>query len=369
METQVLLEAARRGSLGWLRHRPERPFFGYLCSYWPEELTLSLGWEPLRLLPPGSPRTSSRLPSYTCAVGRGCLALGEAGEFSDLAGVGFAHTCDTMRCLAGIWRSGLDREKTFVVVPPANLLDPGAQAYFAAELASLWRNLARLADREPDPEALRRAIGLMNRIRSLAGKLDAQRARLPSDLAAAVLRAGQLMPRAAYAEALEQVIAKLDDAAPEDAPEQPGRAGKLRVLLSGAVLETEALHATLEELGARVVADDTCTGFRHYAGLVDEDGEPLAALARRYLSRPPCPCRHQGLQARLAHLLGLAGSRGARGAVLAVRKYCEPHAWDAVALRESLRAEGIPTLVLELDSVVPGEQERTRLQAFLESLD
>ncbi|SFR00912.1 2-hydroxyacyl-CoA dehydratase family protein [Desulfoscipio geothermicus] len=68
------------------------------------------------------------------------------------------------------------------------------------------------------------------------------------------------------------------------------------------------------------------------------------------------------------YLVNLARNRQAAGAVLVNRKYCEPHAWDAVPAAERLRAGGVHTLVLELEGADVGGQERTRLQAFLESL-
>ncbi|MCL4426644.1 MAG: 2-hydroxyacyl-CoA dehydratase family protein [Firmicutes bacterium] len=364
----TLLAAAQRPSAAWPKAYPEIKFFGFFCSYWPEELALSVGWEPLRLLPPLQPGMAARLPAYTCAVGRGCLAQAENGAYRQLAGVGFAHTCDTMQSLFGVWRSLFaggealpGDESTFMVVPPANLLAIGAESYYRAELELLWHRLMARAGQKPEEEALRGAIRLANRIRRQVEELERRRAWLPSDLVAALLRAGQLMPRANYDQQLAQALKQL-----EDYPSS--LAGRVPLVLSGSVLEGDGIYRLIEDLGGRVVADDTCTGTRHYLGLVDEEEEPLLALARRHLSRPACPCRHQGLPARLDHLKGLLRQREARGVLLVLRKYCEPHAWDAVPLRDGLRDAGVPALILELDGTAPGEQERTRLQAFLEGL-
>lgn len=364
----TLLAAAQMPSADWPKAYPEIKFFGFFCSYWPEELVLSIGWEPLRLLPPLQPGMAARLPAYTCAVGRGCLAQAENGEHRRLAGVGFAHTCDTMQSLFGVWRSLFTGgevpqgdESTFMVVPPVNLLATGAETYYRTELELLWRRLTARAGQKPDQEALRGAIRLANQIRRRVEELERRRAWLPSDLAAALLRAGQLMPRANYNQQLARALTQLED-------HLSSPAGRIPLVLSGSVLEGDGIYRLIEELGGRVVADDTCTGSRHYLGLVDEEEEPLLALTRRHLSRPACPCRHQGLPARLDHLKGLVRQREAQGVILVLRKYCEPHAWDAVPLRDGLKAAGVSVLILELDGVTPGEQERTRLQAFLEGL-
>jgi len=349
----VLLAAAKNAG----RPYPQRPF-GYFCSYWPEELTLSVGWEPVRLLPPAGGAVPAGLPAFSCHPARACLAAAEGGAYRHLDGTGFTHGCDTMQCLSGIWPG----ETPFLFVPPNSVLAVGAQAYCAAELARLWQRLAEAAGRTPDDEKLHAAIVLMNRIRSRAAQLDEMRARLPSPLVAAVLRAGQLMPRAAYEETLAGAWNELASLAADE----PARTG---VLLAGSVLESDDLYTMVEELGARVVADDTCTGYRHFAGLVDENEEPLSALAARVIGRVPCPCRHRDLAARPEHLVALAVRRGARAAVLVVRKYCDPHAWDAVAVAERLRSAGVSVLVLEMETAVPGGAERTRLQALLEMVD
>lgn len=351
----VLLAAVRGGRRP--PADPQRRYFGYFCSYWPEELLLAAGLEPLRLLPPETAGTPACLPAFCCLPARACLAAAEAGELDALAGVGFAHSCDTVQCLTGIWPH---RTRLFFV-PPATPLAPGAEVYLRGELHRLWRQLAAAAGVQPEEEALRRAVALMNGVRLLAGRLDEMRPGLPSPLTAALLRAGQLMPRADYAAALEAALPLLADAADE-----PG--GRRRLVLSGSLLESDGLYMMLEELGARVVADDTCTGYRHFAVTVDEGVEPLAGLAARCAARPPCPCRHPGPDRRADYLLDLAGRRGAQGVVLALRKYCDPHAWDAVAVGERLRRSGLPVLVLEMEAAAPGGQERTRLQAFLESL-
>ncbi|MCL4515008.1 MAG: 2-hydroxyacyl-CoA dehydratase family protein [Firmicutes bacterium] len=354
---QLLLKVGASGGSGWSRLYPEGPPFGYFCSYWPEELVLSLGWEPYRMLPASANATPGRLPAFCCSLARACLAAAEAGEYRELAGVGFGHTCDTIQSLAGIW----PHERTFLLVPPVALQAPGALAYHTAQLASLWRRLAGQAGKEPDPAALRRAIRLTNRIRALAGRLDEMRPRLPSPLVSAILRAGQIMPREAYAAALEAALPELAGAAAS--PQ-----GRRRLLISGPALENDGLYELLEELGARVVADDTCTGHRHFTGLVAEDEEPLAAIAGRYASIPACPCRFKHLDDRPDHLAALARDREADGVILVVRKYCDPHAWDAVSVAKRLRGEGLPVLVLEMQTATPGEQERTRVQAFLECL-
>lgn len=353
-------EAALKGSARLQRY-PEQKFFGYFCSYFPEELLLAAGLEPIRLLPDSGNSTPAELPGYCCSLARGTLDMEMSDKWQDLVGVGFTHTCDTMQCLSGIW-AGAGRVKTVDLVPPVMLKAQGAQEYYLSELKSLMNQLTPLTRTEITEAKILKAIDLCNQVRELASQLDALRPQLPSPLVSALLRAGQLMPRSKYIEALETCLPIIRDMA---APLNQ----RVGILVSGAVLENDQLYTMIEDLGGRVVADDTCTGYRHFSGqTVSGTENPLNDIVQRYTEMPPCPCKHRGLNERHDYIENLALQRKAKAAIIVIRKYCEPHAWDSVSLSQRLHNSGLRTLILELEGADVGGQERTRLQAFLESL-
>lgn len=357
----LLEESALKGSRFAERY-PGRKAFGFFCSYWPEELVLSAGMEPLRLLPASGSANPSELPAYSCSLARGCLSMALQGAFKGLAGVGFAHTCDAMQCLGGIWEETMGADGTLMVVPPVMLSGAGAGKYFEKEFLILLKKLGAIAGTSPGEEELGGALKLCEKIRRQVSDLDEIRAQLPSNLVSAVMRAGQVMPRQEYARALEAALPAL-----RERTSDPG--DRRRVLVTGAVLESDSLFSMIEDLGGRVVADDTCTGYHHYTGPSRTANDSLmAAIVRRYTGMAPCPCRNRGLDGRTDYLESLVSERKAGGAILVIRKYCDPHAWDAVPVAERLRGAGIKTLVLELEASEVAGQERTRLQAFLESL-
>ncbi|SHN78285.1 2-hydroxyacyl-CoA dehydratase subunit D [Desulfitobacterium chlororespirans] len=356
----LLEESALKGSKRKTRY-PNHRFLGILCSYFPEELIMAFGLEPLRLLPDSAQRTPAELPPFSCSLARGILDMELQGRWEDLLGVGFVHTCDTMQCLSGIWEFA-GKQNIINMVPPVMLKAAGANQYYQEEAKRAWEQLQRLTGHEPTEESLREAIRLCRRIREKVNEVEELRGKLPSPLTAALLRAGQLMPRAIYAEVLDEVLPELYARAEESG-------SRARLMVTGAVLENDHLYAMIEELGGRVVVDDTCTGYRHYSGPpMEESSDPWYDLVKRYEDMPPCPCKNQSLNARLEYLGNLASRRQVEGAVLVIRKYCEPHAWDAVPLAETLQNRGVRTLVLELEGADVGGQERTRLQAFLESI-
>jgi benzoyl-CoA reductase/2-hydroxyglutaryl-CoA dehydratase subunit BcrC/BadD/HgdB len=142
-----------------------------------------------------------------------------------------------------------------------------------------------------------------------------------------------------------------------------------RIILSGGVCNQPDVHDFIAEAGGVVVGDDLCTGSRGFSGLIDENAEPLTAMADRILTRVPCPAKHRGLTDRADHLLDLVRRRRAQGVILFLLKFCDPHAFDVPTLREALDKEGIPSLVLEVEDRLPAEgQLRTRLETFVEMI-
>lgn len=354
-----LEESALKGKARFKRY-PQQKFFGYFCSYFPEELILAVGLNPLRLFPDSEHSTPAELPAYSCSLARGTLDMEIQGKWQDLVGIGFTHTCDTMQCLSGIWAAS-GHSKTVNIVPPVMLIAQGASRYFLTELNTLLKKLTDLTQQEIKKQALQDALLLCAHTRKLVTDLDELRPNLPSPLVFAILRAGQLMPRTDYVKALEQYLPILKEMA--TTPHH-----RVKIIISSAVLENDSLFNMIEDLGGRVVADDTCTGYRHYSGqTLNESDDPLADIVKRYSKMPPCPCKSRSLNKRISYLTELAKQRQAQGAIIVIRKYCEPHAWDAVTLAETFRNNGIRTLTLELEGVHVGGQERTRLQAFFES--
>lgn len=358
----LIAEAGLNGAKRKERY-PNHRFYGFFCSYLPEELVLAAGIQPLRLFPHFTQAAPAELPAYCCSLAKGTLSLAKPGNYNDLAGYGFVHTCDVMQCLGGIWKDVVSREKTYMLVPPVMLNAAGAAKYFRIEAENLLAALGKLTNSNPGGSEIAAALKLCRQVRQLAGELDQLRPMLPSQLVSALLRAGQVMPREDYLSALQKALPVLK--------QRTDKASfRKKLLVTGAVLENDSLFTMVEELGGRIVADDICTGFRHFVEPpVNDDPENIMqTVINRYLEMPPCPCRNRGLDARLNYLVSLARERGASAAIILIRKYCDPHAWDAVPLAKCLRDAGIQVLVMELEGADVGGQERTRLQAFIESL-
>jgi benzoyl-CoA reductase/2-hydroxyglutaryl-CoA dehydratase subunit BcrC/BadD/HgdB len=155
---------------------------------------------------------------------------------------------------------------------------------------------------------------------------------------------------------------------PNPKSQVPNSETACRIVLLGATIDEPTLPQILDDLGARIVADDFCNGARYFDTLVAEEGAPVEAIARRELTRVACPCKHRALNYREQRLLKLVKDNRTDGVIFYHKKFCDPHAWDYPPLAAALEREKIPHLLLEVEQVAPAGQTRVRVEAFLEIL-
>lgn len=342
----------------WSVRYPNRRPIGYLCSYVPEEIIHAAGFTPIRVMPAASPvtRADAHLQSYTCSLARSCLDQALAGKLDFLEGVVLAHTCDTMQGLADIWHDAFPNLFVETIVGPVALNAPAAPKYLTAELRRFASSLEQHFKVSITEDKLRASIQLYNsRRRALAAfyaRRDAYTAREWFD----TITTAALTPPEEFSIANPQSpISTLPSTA-------------FRILLLGSTIDEPTLPEILDELGARVVADDFCNGGRYFETPVAEDGEPFEALAARQFARPACPCKHRALDHRKDRLLQLVKAQRAQGVIFNLKKFCDPHAWDYVPLAAALAEAKVPYLLLETEQAAPAGPTRVRVEAFLEML-
>jgi bzd-type benzoyl-CoA reductase N subunit len=358
------LVGAARAPLGeWPERYPDYEAMGTMCSYVPEEIIHAAGFTPVRIRGTAEPlkRVDAHLQSFTCALCRSTLDQALGDKLGFLAGTVFAHTCDAMQALSDLWRMH-NEASHFVdtVMQPANLGTPAARRYLKAELERFRENLASFSGRPMDDGDLHSSINLYDESRDLIRALQALRGRISSARFFAVLDAGQRMPRERFNPLLSELVAALETA--------PSHATDPGLFLSGAVLDEVRVLELMDDLGARVVGDDLCSGSRHFRDRVGSGDDPMGSLADYYLRRPPCPTKYHPTHQAGEYLLDLVRHDGADGVVFVLEKFCEPHAFDYALILPVLDAAGVPHLLLEMEQTPSIEALRTRLQAFVEML-
>jgi benzoyl-CoA reductase/2-hydroxyglutaryl-CoA dehydratase subunit BcrC/BadD/HgdB len=126
----------------------------------------------------------------------------------------------------------------------------------------------------------------------------------------------------------------------------------------------------IEDCGGLVVDDDLYHGHRYISTDVEEDGDPLEALAHWYLARNlkvPCPTRVDQNADWEGYLLGAMERSKADGMIVLMAKFCEPHMYYYPQIKEVFEARAIPHLLIETEHEMSAlEAVRTRVETFLE---
>lgn len=339
------------------------------CSYTPLEILLAANALPVRILGTGGEFSLSDtlLQTYCCTLVRGILNDVLSGKLDYIDGAVFPHTCDSMQRLSDIWRLNTGFTMHLDVVLPVKLNTPAAEAYMVQVIRKCKSDLEARLNITISESDLGAAVKQANAVRKRLAALDRIRNTRPESFSAAdmylALRAAMVMSPDQWLAAVEDLPARLEAESAEGT-----FAGK-KIVLSGGMSGSREIYDIIQNSGGAVVHDDLCTGARFFEGLVDEDKDPLAAIADRYRSRIICPAKHNGVYARADYLVQTVKEKNADGVIFLLLKFCDPHAFDYPYLKQRLDAEKIPSLFLEVeDQSSLGEQVATRTEAFLEML-
>jgi len=149
----------------------------------------------------------------------------------------------------------------------------------------------------------------------------------------------------------------------------PGGQDRKRILLTGVPvgLGSDKVVRIIEQSGAVVVAFENCSGYKQ-AFQVDEDKDPMDALAAQYLATP---CSVMSPNTGRFELLGrMIADFNVDGVVDLTWQACHTYNVEAYGIDAFVQETfGLPTLHLETDYAQSDtEQLRVRIQAYLEML-
>jgi benzoyl-CoA reductase/2-hydroxyglutaryl-CoA dehydratase subunit BcrC/BadD/HgdB len=372
----------------WSNRYPGRRAMGYICTYVPDEIIYAAGFIPVRIRSSSQPTSlaDSYLQSFTCHLSRSCLDQALRGELDFLEGMVFPHTCDTLQHLAEIWKQQFPAIYLETLSQPTSLSSPCAKLFLITELKRFLNSLEDFIGHSIEDEDLNSAIEIYNKKRWLLSILYGLRGRLSNVQFFSVVWAGFLMPVEEYNSLLSELVQSLEKRG------TPNPSGP-RLILAGSLLDDLTVPAILDEMDAIVVGDDLCTGSRYFDKLTtggfdldfkstklsqkaipfvrpwrDHLCDTISAIADRYIERIPCPAKYKPSFRREEHLLTLVEKKGADGVVFVLQKFCDPHAFDYVLVKEKFEERGIPLFLLDIGGDLAIGQLRTRLQAFLEMI-
>jgi benzoyl-CoA reductase/2-hydroxyglutaryl-CoA dehydratase subunit BcrC/BadD/HgdB len=350
---------------------------GLFCVFVPEDLIIAAGAIPVGLCAGTQfsvPDAEEVLPRNTCALikssfgfklGRTCPYV-QASDF-----VIGETTCDGKKKMYELLA---DYHPIYVMEVPQKKTPLGREL-FLEELRGLKAKLEQQTGVVITAEKLAEATALVDAKRHALRRLHSARKARPAPIsgldALLVTQVAFYDDTARFTEnvnalcdELETRIAKGEGTGPADAP---------RILVSGSPMAVPnwKLHRILEEGGAAVVGEESCTGTRYYTYPTPENGgslaEQLEAIADRQLETH-CACFTPNDE-RIEDIVTLARDWAADGVVHYNLQFCHTFANEAVKVERALAAENVPLLRIETDySDEDVGQIKNRVDAFLEMI-
>ena len=341
---------------------------GHFQVYFPEELAHAAGMLPVKVR--GAPvemrQADSHFGSYLCSILRSSLEVSLDGRLP--LDMFVTHPiCDAARNLAGVWARNLPYPSQILYLPQ-NVNSAGSAAYLRDEYARLLGDIEAVAGRAVTQGDLRRSVAVFNENRRLLREVYAIKREtpwlLPVDQAYVLVALGAVLRREDHNALLRALVPQIRSrtARPQD---------KIRIVLEGGFCEQPPLDL-LAVIGQScyVVDDDLLIGLRFLVRDVDEQGDPLAALADAYLNGSSySPVQHDTRKPKEQMLLERLRGAGAQAAILAAAKMCEPGLDEQVAYTKALDEEHIPYFVTEFEEKMSGfDQMQLQLETFVESI-
>lgn len=349
------------------KEKSGRKVIGWVCNYIPEEIILAASLYPVRVLggKVETTKADAYLYSNICSFVRSCLEEAFQGNYDLLDGIVTASNCDHTRRLFDVWYRYINTPFRHQLGLPHKVSEDSIE-YYRDELNRLKEGLENFTGKEISSEDLQEAIALSNKTRDLLKQLYLLRKSPDPPLTGAetleIVLSGMFLPKKRYHTMLEELLKRL-------AAREGQGDGRVRLMITGSLLDNPEYIKVIEDLGALVVVDSLCIGSRYFWQRIESDGEdPLAALARYYLSRPACP-RMRPYDMRAESLKNLAEEFAVQGIISEMIKFCDNMGEEYPLLKEVMSQLDIPCLSLEREYLMGGlGQMKTRIQAFLENI-
>jgi len=355
-----------------------KKMIGYVCSFVPLEIITAAGCIPFRVrgdIHEPITKGDTLLETIVCPYYRSCFDLSVKGKYDFLSGIVIPHGCDSMVRSYSAWSYSLPYSFFRFVNIPSVCVESSFE-FFGAELNDFRKSLEKFVGKAITDDDLARAVRVHNenrdKVRALYEFRKADPPLVSGTELTMMLTVGSSLPIGEANVLFDQVLAEVGRR--EKSQLKKGA----RLFMDGACIDNIELIKLVEELGGNVVADTICNGARDYFPRTDEGGNPIDALAHRYLDKINCPKTYRenktgtfegDMASRFSDIGAHAKEFKVNGAILYVYKYCDPFGFEVPARKAYYQSIHVPLLHLEdVYSAGTMGQLRTRIQAFLEMI-
>lgn len=332
----------------------------------PEEIFMAAGFTPYRLL--GDPtiehdRVNEHVPPTHCVWAKNVLEQALRGLDPEIKGVVTSHGCDCTNREFDIWVESVDSDFLFYLNVPLKR-DRIALNFFINDLNELISQIEEKFEIKIHSSQIKEAIKLTNQIRKLLKEISEYRSKM-------ILKGSEFheLVKLSQTEDKEKVLNKLREKLTELKSKTPFTEKKMkRIMLTGSVIDDTDFLLFLEDKGFQVIADDICIGSRYFWNTIEEDKEPIQAIAEYHLKKPVYSTKMPSYE-RFEFLKFLAEKYEVDGIINIAMKFCEPMLYDHPFMNKKFKELEIPYLFIEmLYNREQYKQLSTRFEAFAEMI-
>ena len=372
---ETFSEARKSGFMKMKEHKDRGgKVVGIYCSFVPTELIMAAGAVPVSLCATSEEPISAaeaHLPSNLCPLIKASYGFALTDTcpyfyFSDFI-VG-ETTCDGKKKMFELMN---DLKETYVMQLPSSR-DEVALDMWEKEIHKFWKKLEDFYGVTITEEDVKKAILLKNSERDLVleylelGKLN------PSPISGYEI--GTKLDTLSFIPSMEerckQIRQRIDEVKADWEANYKGKvARKPRILITGCPNGgvRDKTIKVLEELGADVVAFDTCNSNREKIEKVDTSLPVAKALAKKYLNIN-CSVMSPN-DNRLGFINDMIDEYEIDGVLEIILQACHTFSIESYNVKKTVLAKGIPYIKIETDySKADVGQINTRLEAFLETI-
>lgn len=330
----------------------------------PEEIFMAAGFTPIRLL--GDPtiehdKVNEHIPPTHCVWAKNVLEQAIRGLNPEIKGVVTSHGCDCTNREFDIWVEAVDLDFLFYLNVPLKR-DKTALNFFLNDLKELISQIEDKFKIKIQSEKIKEAIKITNQIRKLLKEISEYRNNmiLKGSEFHELVKLSQINDKTYVLEILKNKMVELKKKAHFTEKKMK------RILLTGSVIDDTEFLKFLEDKGFQVVADDLCIGSRYFWNTIEEDKDPLIAIAEYHLSKPLYSTKMPSYD-RFEFLKELAEKYEVDGIINIAMKFCEPMLYDHPYMNKKFKELGIPYIFIEmLYNREQYKQLSTRFEAFAE---
>ena len=369
-------DARKKGFLTMKEEKDKgRNVVGSFCTYTPKEVIYAADAISVSLCSTNEetiPEAEKYLPKNLCPLIKSSYGFAITDKcpymyFSDLI-VG-ETTCDGKKKMYEL----LGEIKNTHVMQLPHSKNEYALELWKNEISELIKRLEKEFNIKITEEKLRDSIKLFNEERRAIkelyelGKLNPSPIR-GSEMHEALHSSNYKFNRIAYINEIKQLVNSIKETYLQSEQKESDK-NKPRILITGCPTGglVDKVIRQIEEVGGSVVCFESCLGSKNFEMLVDEDKDPIEAIAEKYINIP-CSVMSPN-DGRMDVIKKYIEEYNIDGVIEVTLTACHTYAVETEKVRRTVEECGKSYLNIETNySNSDAPQLRTRLEAFIEML-